>query len=280
MGTRNSVAKGAALDTGKAMKNRIALPIGLCLWALASAAAAQQTSTGLIDQYSLVAGHVEKAKKAFRGADLSKCEKEALFCLAQVPEHHEAHFLLSQVLYKRGQFDEALEHIVAAEDGYLKLARAVSLLSQENQAKRLDNLAGLVDDAQESAAAEQAAKNRASCGVNIYIKAARDAKDRLSDEKKPTEIDGALENLRVPADYHYIHGNCLFRLKRLPEAEAEYRLAVKIDPGHGGACNNLINLLFIEGRLADARASLAEAEVHKAAVNPGLKKAVLALEGR
>jgi hypothetical protein len=43
---------------------------------------------------------------------------------------------------------------------------------------------------------------------------------------------------------------------------------------------NLINHLFVEKRLAEARFFPARAEAHKAAVNQGLKKAVLETEAK
>jgi tetratricopeptide (TPR) repeat protein len=264
----------------KARKSRIALFIGLVFWAFIQPVSAQQKTLALMDQYSILAGHIDKAKNAFQRDDLPACQKEALFCLDRLPEHHEAHFLLSQILYKRGEFGPALEHIQAAEDGSLRLSKVVAELYQQKMAKRMDNVADLGDDVQGAEAAEDAARDRGTCRIDKYSKSAQDAKDKLANETKSGEGDESAKTLDVPADYHFIHGNCLFRLKRLPEAEAEYRLAVGIDPGHSGACNNLINLLFMEGRPADARASLSEAEAHKAVINPGLKKAVLDAAGK
>jgi hypothetical protein len=43
---------------------------------------------------------------------------------------------------------------------------------------------------------------------------------------------------------------------------------------------NLINHLFVEKRVAEARFFQARAEAHKAAVNHGLKKAVLETEAK
>jgi len=43
-------------------------------------------------------------------------------------------------------------------------------------------------------------------------------------------------------------------LKERPAAEAQYRRALAKDPDLGEAYNNLINLLFMDGRLDEARA--------------------------
>jgi tetratricopeptide (TPR) repeat protein len=247
----------------------------LAFWALASAVSAQDKNLSLLDEYSMLSGHIDRAKTAFQSDNLEKCEKEVLFCLGRLPEHHEAHFLLSQILYKRGEFERALEHIQAAEEGFLKLNEAVSLLGQQKMKKQIYNVVNRIDDVQEATEADDAAKSRGSCQVNRYDKAVQDAKEELNKEGRWNETDRSKKISQIPANYHYFHGNDLFRLKRLPEAEAEYLLVIKTDPGHSGAYNNLINLLFMQRRLDEARAFLSQAEAHKAAISPGLKKAVL-----
>lgn len=247
----------------------------LAFWALAQAVPAQNKNLALIDEYSMLSGHIAKAKSAFHRDNLAKCEQEVLFCLERLPEHHEAHFLLSQILYKKGEFEKALEHIQAAKEGYLKFTEAVYLLGLQKTEKQMDNVVDLIDDVQGATAAEDAAKSRGSCQISRYGKGVQDAKEKLSNEEKLKDTDESRKILTIPANYHYFHGNCLFRLKRLPEAEADYLLVIKIDPRYSEAYNNLINLLFMQKRLDEAGALLSQAEAHKAAINPGLKKAVL-----
>jgi hypothetical protein len=67
---------------------------------------------------------------------------------------------MSQVLYKRGEFEKALEHILAAEEGYLKLTEA-----------------------------DNAAKSRGSCQPDRYSKDLQDAKDTLTKEERWNEAD-------------------------------------------------------------------------------------------
>jgi tetratricopeptide (TPR) repeat protein len=257
------------------VKKREIFLVWLALWGLAQAVSAQDKNLALLDEYSMLSGHIEKAKTAFHRDNLAKSEQEVLFCLERLPEHHEAHFLLSQILYKRGEFEKALEHIQAAKEGYLKYTEAVSLLGQQKSEKQMDNVVDLTDDVQGATAAEDAARSRGTCQISRYDKAVRDAKEKLSNEQKLKDTDESKKILTIPANYHYCHGNCLFRLKRLAEAEADYLLVLKIDPRYREAYNNLINLLFLQKRLDEARAFLSQAEAHKAAISPGLKKAVL-----
>jgi tetratricopeptide (TPR) repeat protein len=262
------------------MRKGKAVLFGLAFWALTQAIFPQDKNLALLGRYSSLSNHIEKAKTAFRRGNMAKCEQEALFCLERLTRHHEAHFLMSQVLYQRGEFGKALEHIQAAEEGYLKLTEAVSLLEQQKLKEKTDSVASLFDDVQEYTVADNATKNRGSCQPDRYAKPLQDAKEKLIKEGRWDERDQGQMISQIPADYHYIHGNCLFRLKRLPEAEAAYLLAIKINPGYGEAYNNLINLLFMQKRLDEARACLSQAEAHKASIHPGLKKAVLETGGK
>jgi len=260
------------------MKKKIMALFGLVLCALIRIVSAQDKNVALLNAYATLSDRIGRAEAALkRGGrgDLENCEKEALFCLGKLPEHHEAHLLMSQVFYKRGEYVPALEHVRAAEEGFLKLTEAMTVMEQKRMKEQADSVAGLIDDVQDYTAADQAAKSRGSCQPYRYSKDLEDAKNKLIKEGRWTDKDPSQAMTQVPAEYRFWHGNCLFRLKRLPEAEAEYLLAVKINPAYAEAYNNLINLLYIEKRLDEARSLLSQAEAHKASIQPGLKKAVL-----
>jgi tetratricopeptide (TPR) repeat protein len=252
----------------------------LALGVLAQAAPAQDKSLTLLEEYSKLAARVESARTAFRKGNTAKCEREALFCLDRLPAHQEAHFLISQVLYKKGEFDRALEHVQAAEQGYIDWAEAAAAVARQKLKSQTDGGPDLLDEVQEYTDADAAARARGSCQPDRYSKGLQDAKDRLAKEGEENATYLGARSSRVPAPYHFAHGNCLFRLKRLPEAEGEYRLAVKADPGFGETYNNLINLLFMQKRLGEAREWLSQAEAHRAKIHPDLKKAVLETAGR
>jgi Flp pilus assembly protein TadD len=78
----------------------------------------------------------------------------------------------------------------------------------------------------------------------------------------------------VPSEYDFFQGNCLFKLGRAAEAEGRYRAALRTDPKHTGAANNLANLLYAGGRPQEARAAIQQAESNGVEINPALKKAV------
>jgi tetratricopeptide (TPR) repeat protein len=79
----------------------------------------------------------------------------------------------------------------------------------------------------------------------------------------------------IPADYFYLHGNIFFKIKRYKEAHEQYQEAIKINPKHGNAYNNLANLYYIAKQYQKALDCLNLAEAHGAKINPEFKKAIL-----
>ncbi len=259
------------------MKRIARLPLWIALLALVPRAQAQDTGLALINAYATLSPHIEKAKTAFRKDRLDKCEEEALFCLKELPEHQEAHFLMSQVLYKRGEYGNALEHLRSAEEGYITISRLLLVLEGQKRQKQSEDIDRMTGEIADLAAAAAAVKGRGSCMPNRYDIALQDSKQVLTrEEEERNRTDPDKDVAGIPALYRYWHGNVLFMLKRPAEAEAQYRQAIAKDPDFRETYNNLINLLFIGGRVDEARAVLAQAEAHKAKIHPELKKAVLA----
>ncbi|MBE3109569.1 MAG: hypothetical protein IMZ46_03490 [Acidobacteria bacterium] len=54
-------------------------------------------------KYKIPEPHAAKARKYFLAGDFAKCESEAVVCLKELSDHHEGHFFLAQVLYKKGE---------------------------------------------------------------------------------------------------------------------------------------------------------------------------------
>ena len=248
----------------------------LC-WTLALAALVPLGSAqnALVNSYASLSPHIQKARAAFQKDRLDKCEKEALFCLNMLAEHHEAHFLMSHVLYKRGELEPALDHIVAAETGYLKLGQELAVAGRQAGQGQSEQMLQVTEEIADLAGAYAASKSHGNGMSDIYERALVDSRQELlkaEGDRSKSDQQGAV--VVVPALYRFWHGNVLFRLKRLDEAEAQYKLAIRTDPDFGETYNNLINLLYMDGRVDEARQVLTQAEAHKAKVHPGLKKAV------
>ncbi|MDH4198638.1 MAG: MBL fold metallo-hydrolase, partial [Candidatus Aminicenantes bacterium] len=65
---------------------------------------------------------------------------------------------------------------------------------------------------------------------------------------------------RMKAHYTYFQGNILFQLSRIPEASRCYEEAVKLNPLHADAHNNLIAIAYLGRQYEKAQALLEKAE--------------------
>jgi Tfp pilus assembly protein PilF len=248
------------------------LILSLTAWTalLAWTALGQTDDATILNKYKVLESRIEKARIFFLAENYAKCEKEAAGCLEALPDHHEAHFFMAQVLYKRGEFNKALEQMLSAESGFVRLQDIVDRVQQKKFEKQLDKKVDLAEQLEDWGAALQ----QTTCMKGVYQGIVLDKQGKLDAESKYSESDLAKAQARLPAEYAYFHGNCLFRLKKSAEAEDEYKVAIQIDPRHANAYNNLINLLYLQKRLAEARTLISQAEANNVAIVPGLKNAV------
>jgi tetratricopeptide (TPR) repeat protein len=237
--------------------------------AAAGAAADQRDELALAKKYKMAEPFVQKAQKYADQDKFDKCDRELDRCFEAVPDHHSANYVKAQELYKQGDFAAALDRIGRAKAGFIRLAAAMRAL----QAKMLQ---GEIDKAQElsdygEALSDWRAASNATCAVG------RIAVNSTKINENEREIQGQMtqKEADVPAEYEYVAGNCLFKMKRLDEAAAAYEAALAIDPAHANAFNNIINVFYVQKRMDDARAWLDRAEKAKVKIHPGLKKAVL-----
>lgn len=258
--------------SAEAMKKGRLLPFCLALAVFVPRAGSQDS---LVNSYAALSPHIQKARSAFQKDRLDKCETEALFCLERLPEHHEAHFLMSHVFYKQGEYGRALEHIEAAEAGFLRIGAALRLAGRQGVQSQSEDLLRVTDEIADLAGAYSIAKSHGNFTSDAYDRELQDSRQEMLKAQRDQTKGDAQGEAVIPALYRYWHGNVLFMLKRPAEAESQYRQAIRTDPDFRETYNNLINLLYAGGRLDEARAVLSQAEAHKAKIHPGLKKAVL-----
>jgi len=232
----------------------------------------------LLQKYKISNPDFLKGKEAFVKGDLQKAEKELDKCLERMPQHAEAHFFLSQVFYKRGNLEKALEEMEKAESNYSAIEKIIARQDQE----RILTLQERRDTLRQSL---PALKERLS-KLPFESKDRRELESRVSNiEKELSDIDNRLSNPlpvidKTPAEYFYFHGNIFFKMKKLPDAEAQYLGAILTDPKHANAYNNLATLYYLDRQYEKALKYLNQAEANGAQVNPELKSAVLKALGK
>ena len=258
------------------MMHKRSLLLMLAAAAFVRLALAQDKELSLVNAYAGLSKNVEKARQAFRKDRLERCEAEARVCLEKLPEHQEAHFLMALVLYKKGDFDRAVDHIQAAEAGYLRIAEAIHALGREGARQQTEAMSRMTEELSDLSGAYLITRSHGSgMSEKIEQQLMDSRQEQLQSEEARDKSESGRGVIRVPALYLFWHGNVLFKLGRTDEAEARYREAVASEPGFGEAYNNLIGLLYTEGRTEEAREVLAQAGAHKVNIQPGLKKAVL-----
>jgi tetratricopeptide (TPR) repeat protein len=218
-----------------------------------------------------------KGKSYFLKENYKKSEKELKKCIETMPEHVKAHFYLSQVLYKKEDFQKALDHIEKAKENFELMADLFAYAHQQYifQLREQEDIL----DSQVSALRE-----KLSGTTDADTKRNFEAQIRLLEQKKGTIRSRLTEPVppseSIPADYFYFHGNIFFMLKKYQEAFREYLEAIKINPRHGNAYNNLANLYHMGKEYQKALDCLNQAEANGAKINSKLKKAILEALGK
>ncbi|MDD8013584.1 MAG: tetratricopeptide repeat protein [Acidobacteriota bacterium] len=204
-------------------------------------------------------------EKQFSKGNLDKAEKKLLEALALMPEHADASYVLAQVQLKRKDFPKALALIIDAEKHYASISRFRTFTHQQyldrlrQQRQNLEDMKNqILANLSRTSKSESSAATR-EIDQNILV-----INSRLSTPIPPT--------YEIPADYYYIHGNALFQLGRRADAEVQYREAIRVDPTHGNAYNNLALVLFSLGRFQEALDCLQRAEAAGVKINPDFKR--------
>ncbi|MBN2345706.1 MAG: tetratricopeptide repeat protein [Candidatus Aminicenantes bacterium] len=232
----------------------------------------KQDERAMIEKYKRARVHFLKGAEHLKKGKLEKARKEAAACLEIFPNHADGHWLSAQILYQQGKHEEALKEMETAKSDFAAFAKFYTYSYQEyldqlrkdreEQEKYINDLAASLSNAR-----TPEARSRAESQVNQAKQALATIDNRLRNPIPPT--------MDIPAEYHFIHGNILFKLKRFGEARDFYLAAVGADPRHAAAYNNLINIFFASGDVASARKYLQQAEANGVEVHEGLKKAVL-----
>lgn len=247
----------------------------LGVWALTSlslaqgmAVMAQAHSSSRFRQYKALNPTIERAFSAVRGSRFKEAEAILKPCLATVPDHFEAHYLLALMAYEGRDFASVLAHLDIAE-------RALEALDRDYRGLKAEMKARSESEQQEANDNLSTALSRTSDPSGFAATKIAGLQSDVKMAEMKNQPLPALDNpYSVPSDYCYLRGNALLRLGKREEARAAYRKAVGIDVSHANAWNNLIALGLGAKDLATARADLAKAEAAGVSIRPELKQAV------
>jgi len=277
------------MNKGK-RNNSIKYPVVLVVFMLllGSVARGQQRfmlNDGESNKFMMAKKLFDKGKLLISGGKLDRAERAFKGCLEMFPKYSHAAYHLGQIYYQRKAYKKALEYIELAKTHYdyiatfgvnSQLEYLASLREQKfnldrevtDMQQRLDtkNFRGRTPEEQYPEISEL--KTKIAHGKETLRRI-----DELLRAPQPVKAG-------VPADYFYLHGNILFRLKNYQEAYIQYLEAAKIEPCYVKAYKNLANLNYIGRRYNEALQYIEKAEKCGAEVDGNLKQIVLKALGK
>ncbi len=235
-------------------------------------------------KFKMAKQHLQKGQALLNKKKYKKAEKALKKCIELFPKFSHAYYYLSQIFYKKANYQQALDYINNARENYkfiadywvnAQLEHKEQLGEEKSKLKELimdleNNLAQLnfrYTNAEAKEAAIRMLQHRIDTAKNTIIK----IDDRLR-EPLPSVSE-------MPAEYHYLYGNILFKFKRYGDSFNSYLEAVRIHPCYVDALNNLANLKFMARKYKDALSYLEKAEKCSGKVNQKFKEAILKAMG-
>ena len=231
----------------------------------------------LVEKFKRSDVRFQYGKEFFNKEKFDKADKELKACIEIMPEHADAYFYLAQIDLKKGEFNQALADIEKAESNHKFIAQFYAYTQELRFEKLRDDKSRLTSEltayrGKLASATTEEERQRVQALLNQTQAQLSSVNSQLN-EPLP-------DVLVIPGNYHYIHGNILFKLQKFQEAHDRYLQAIETDPKHTGAYNNLVNLCYMAKSYDEALKFLNQAETNGVSLNPKLKDAVLKAAGK
>ena len=218
-----------------------------------------------------------KGEQLYLKGKLAKAQDALEKCVEVFPRYSEAYFILAQVEYKLKDYSAALDHIANAKTHFkfmsdIRVSTQLEYLDtlREQRQKLQEQLRGLRE--QLSSAKNDADRSRIESAIGTA---------EMQVSQIDNRVHSPIPNIEdIPADYHYVHGNIFMKLKKFQEAHKQYLEAVRVDPTHGNALNNLSNLYFMVKNYDKAKEYMDKAEIAGFKVNEKYKSALMKVLGQ
>jgi len=171
-------------------------------------------------------------------------------CIDKMPYHAYAHFYLANLSYIQKDFEQALVYMEKAVN-HVDYMQELSTFIDQKKIGQIDAFRENLEDIWNSSN---------SCRDARAVEFARLHADKGESDIKLASQKRKLMMEHLKAHYFYFYGNILFQLKRIPEAFKGYKEAVKLNPQHASAYNNLAAICYLAEDYPAALSVLEEAE--------------------
>lgn len=201
-----------------------------------------------------------------------KAEREFKKCLDKMPRNAYAHFYLSQIYYIKKDYTSALSHIEKAKE-FLDFMKDLNAYALKENYKKLTDQTRIIN---------QYIENSYSCTEAAKLKDQRTVLQEKVETLNSWINPSHTSNDPLKSNYCFNHGNILFQLKQYREAALQYLEAIRFNPHHWEAFNNLAGIFYLNKDYKRACQYIEVAEARGAGfnVNLALKKFIYEALGK
>jgi hydroxyacylglutathione hydrolase len=156
-------------------------------------------------------------------------------CIKEMPRHAYAHYYLANIFYIDQDFSNSLTHMEMAL-AELDFMQELSAYVDEQRSSKFNSLRGSLQDMWNSTN---------SCRDSRAIEFAFDQVDKEESDMEIAARQRQKTMVRMKAHYLYFYGNVLLKLQRYNDALQRYQEAIRLNPLHADAYNNIIAILYV-----------------------------------
>jgi len=196
--------------------------------------------------YSLYLKGVDKYEKGDRkgAADVLRD------CIDKMPRHAYAHYYLANIDYIGKDFSNSGSHMEKALNN-IDYMQELSAYADDQKSLKFNSIRGSLEEMWNSTN---------SCRDSRAIEFAFDQIDKEESDMEIAARQRQKRMERMKAHYLYFHGNVLLQLQRYNDSLLRYQEAIRLDPQHADAYNNIIAILYMAKEYSKALLFWEEAE--------------------
>lgn len=171
-------------------------------------------------------------------------------CVQKMPRHAYAHYYLANLFYIAQDFSDSLTHMEKALAN-IDYMQELCAYADDQKSLKIESLKGTLEDMWNSTN---------SCRDSRAIEMAFDQVDKEESDMEISTRQRQKAMERMKAHYLYFCGNILLQLHRYNDSLLRYQEAIRLNPKHADAYNNIIAILYIAKEYEKALQFWEEAE--------------------
>jgi len=224
----------------------------------------------MIQKYKVSNGIYLKGKEFFVKEKYAKAEKELLKSLQELPEHVEANYLMSRIMFMKKDYPQALEYIQNTKL-HNKFMTDLMVYSQQ---KYFDLLRVQQEDNENTLSGLRTQLQTAAPGGRQKIQAQIRSVKSQQDEIQTRLSRPIAYTEKIPAEHYNFCGVIMMQLQSYQEAHEEFTAAIEADPNYVTAYNNLINLYIMAKQYQKGTDLIQRAQDFEVAIDPALEERI------